>query len=130
MQQLISVSDLVEMIFTHPPRDACTLNVQLVSSVNPATDRDMYNVQMFPYLMDIFINGAVILFGQTVTPQNMTDDQFELLKKYMLSLGHKVMHRYEECADGKVLVHIWFEPMINKKTSGMLIGCRGNVVFN
>jgi hypothetical protein len=76
---------------------------------------------MFPYLMGIFINGAIALFGEDVTPQNMTLEQFALLKKYMLSLGHKVMHRYEE--GNTVVIHIWFEPI------QILTDCKGKITY-
>lgn len=121
MQQTVSVSELVRTVFSQPPSDACTFKLYLVNAAKPSVDRDVYNVQMFPYLMDIFISGAMALFGPSVTPQNMTTEQFELLKKYMLSLGHKVMHRYEH--NENVLIHIWFEPV------EMLIGCRGNLFY-
>lgn len=81
---------------------------------------------MFPYLMGIFINGAIALFGEDVTPQNMTLEQFALLKRYMLSLGHKVMHRYEdnEREDEKnVVIHIWFEPI------QILTDCKGRITY-
>lgn len=120
----VSVTDLVITVFTKPPRDACTFKLNLLNAASATSDRDMYNIQMFPYLMDIFINGAIALFGQTVTPQNMTQEQFELTKKYMLSLGQQVMHRYEQTEDDKILVHIWFEP-INKLTD-----CRGYVSYH
>lgn len=120
--QMVSVSELVKTIFTKPPQETCTFKLHLVHA-NAATDKDIYNVHMFPYLMDIFMNGAMILFGQTITPQNMTNEQFELLKKYMLSLSHKVMHRYDNSDNDMVLVHIWFEHI------DVLVDCKGNTLY-
>jgi hypothetical protein len=124
MHQTITVSDLVSKVFTKPPMDACTFKLHLVNMTTVVNDKKTYNVQMFPYLMDIFINGAITLYGGGVTPQNMTNDQFTILKKYMLSLGHKVMNRYDQNSNGTTVVHIWFEPI------NMTIDCRGNVLYS
>jgi hypothetical protein len=122
MQQLISVSDLVKTIFTKAPRDPCTFKLHLVNTPIFTADKNKYNVQMFPYLMDIFINGAITLYGQAITPNNMTNDQFTILKRYMLSLGQKVMNRYDTDKNGNMTIHIWFEPI------KIATDCRGNLL--
>lgn len=116
----VSVKQLVDDIFTKPPRDMCFYKVNLRGL--STSDKSEYNVRMFPYLMDIFISGARVLFGESITPQVMTTDQFELLKKYMMSIGQKVMHRYDNNPDGTVLINIWFEPI------NVAIDCRGRTM--
>ncbi len=109
------MNGLIKTIFTQPPKDTCSFKIHLLGYDSPTS------AQMFPYLMYIFVNGAKMLFGSDITPQTMSIEQFDLLKKYMLSLGYKVQHRYEHCGDGNVIIHIWFEPV-----GCFYTNCKGN----
>jgi hypothetical protein len=59
------------------------------------------------------IEGSKILFGN-VTPDKMTEKQFQLLQEYMHSIGFEIKYKIE--ADK---YKIWFEKYIPK------INCKG-----
>jgi hypothetical protein len=119
MSTLFSILELVNFIFSKPPEKAWTYPLIIPENFHP--DK---RVCEFPYLMSILVNGAKKLFGDDITPQTMTLKQFETLKKYMLSMGYKVHHKYTNSEDGEpFLIHIWFEesPKPTIKCNGMII---------
>jgi hypothetical protein len=111
----INVAELANILFSQPPLDPCTYKV-------------ISNTNIFHPLMDLLIRGAKILYGQHITPQQMTEDQFDLLKKYMLSIGYKIKHNYSSLDELATLpqphvINIWFEPFSIQRD------CHGRIVI-
>lgn len=119
--QLITVSEIVDYIFSRPPLEMCTFKL-LLSHESAGVDLD---VQMFPYLMSILMDGAKRLFGDAVHPQLLNEAQFDVLQAYMMSLGYKIRYNYTYSDDGEtpMLINIWFEQI--KVTRD----CRGKLFF-
>jgi hypothetical protein len=115
MNQYTTISDVVEFLFSRPPMEPCTFQVFSNGSKG----------NMFPVLMDVLINGAKKLYGPDITPPQITDAQFEVLKKYMLSLGYQVKHNYTYNEDNSkaLLINIWFEPYKYHTN------CKGRLIF-
>lgn len=111
-----TVQDIVNTVFVQPPRDPCTYSLMVTDS--PFDD---VRVAMFPFLMEILTTGAKKLFGDDITPQNITSQQFDKLKLYMLSLGYQVKHNFSYHNDA-TLINIWFEPYTCSRN------CHGNIV--
>ncbi len=113
-----TISELVDTVFSNPPQKA--YSYPLLISVPQDVDHRVYT---FPYLMSILIHGAKKLFGESVSPQTITTDQFSTLKAYMLSLGYLLKTRYSYSQDNELIVNIWFEkykPIVN---------CKGVVLY-
>lgn len=94
-----------EVIFNEEPKEPNTYNLRLDTS-NP----DNESVLLDDVLINIFFTGLKILFGEECNLQNITQDQYNLIDKYMNSLGYKVIFNYEY-DDNNVPLHvkIWFE---------------------
>lgn len=115
--QFATVQDIVNTVFVHPPREPCSYNLMVTDSqINDA------RVAMFPFLMEILTTGAKKLFGDDITPQTISTQQFDKLKTYMLSLGYQVKHNFSYKSDA-TLINIWFEPYVYNRN------CNGNVVL-
>jgi len=112
-----TVQDIVNTVFVQPPREPCTYSLMVKDS--PFNDA---RVAMFPFLMEILTAGAKKLFGNDITPQTMTSQQFDKLKSYMLSLGYQVKHNFSYHNDS-TLINIWFEPYVCTRD------CHGNKVL-
>ena len=114
----ITLQDIVIKIFSEPPKNPCTYNLSVLNSPN---------ITLFQLLMSLLISGARHLYGESVSPNDITNDQFEELKSYMESVGYKIKHNYtllnENDSDPNTLdehnprmINIWFEefkPIIN-----------------
>lgn len=112
-----TVQDIVNTVFVQPPREPCTYRLTLTDS--PFNDA---RVAMFPFLMEILTSGAKKLFGDDITPQTISNQQFDKLKLYILSLGYQVKHNFTNRNDA-TLVNIWFEPYVCSRN------CHGNIVL-
>jgi hypothetical protein len=44
--------------------------------------------------MNIFISGCNILYGNEVTPANISQDQFQHINKYIKSFGYETHYEY------------------------------------
>lgn len=106
---LIELSELVNVIFESPPKDISTYNIKS-------------DLEMFPILMEILIRGARKLYGEGIKPSQLTEEQFEMLKKYMLSLSYKIMYNFTENEQGRI-INIWFEEV------SKMIDCKGNSYY-
>lgn len=96
-----TLDTLVEMVFSRPPGDIASIPVCFVENTPEHT---------FPVLMDITTRGMAKLFGPSITIQTITENQQELLKKYILSIGYRLIHRYTYMED-TVIVNIYFLPV-------------------
>jgi hypothetical protein len=103
--QFIDLSNIINTVFSQSPKPPCTyvLNFQKGKYFN-----------VFHLLMNILIIGAKKLFGSDITPNKITETQFNRLKEYIESLGYIVKYKFNYKIENdniiKDTVNIWFEP--------------------
>jgi hypothetical protein len=122
MEYELTVNDIVNKIFTKPPLPPCTYALKL-SFENENT----IEVNMFHFLMKILIDGAKILYGEDITPNQISPYQFDILKQYILSLGYELKHNYTYLDDDNTKpykINIWFEPY------KQLVSCNGTTKYS
>lgn len=73
----------INMIFTSEPKEPNTLNLRL-----DPDDPNNANVNIYDILINVYLNGMITLFGSIVNPGNINKEQYNLLNKYMASLGY------------------------------------------
>lgn len=117
MVSFTSVQNIVDTVFSKPPQEPCSYN--LVVTDSPFDD---VRITMFPFLMEILVTGAKKLFGNDITPHQLTSEQFDKLQSYMLSLGYQIKYNYSHNSNN-TMVNIWFQPYTQ------LRNCHGNVVY-
>jgi len=96
------VSDIVQSVFSIPPKPPLSFDLQLDTPPN---------VTLFQVLMSIFVQGARMLYGSDLTINNITSQQFQTLNECMESMGYTVKYEYlyEDEEKTKVKgVNIWF----------------------
>jgi hypothetical protein len=103
-------SDIVDVVFSDAPKPPCTYRVELSDQAKET------NITTFQMLWNILINGAKRLFGANVNVQDITEEQFDLLKQYMNSIGYEIKNNYTYAADNitPIYINIWFELYIPK----------------
>lgn len=121
MSIISNIEDIVEYIFSKPPEQAFTYPIVIMEKFHPDP-----RVCAFPYLMNILLSGAKKLFGNDITPQTISEDQFKTLQTYMLSMGYRVHYRFkhmeEDNTSSPLVVDIWFEecPKPKRNCHGIL----------
>jgi hypothetical protein len=103
MDNIFSISDFVENLFSQNPKPPCSVKLQLT---NPS--------KRIETLMSILINGAKYLYGQEISPNNLTIDQFQYLQTYFNSIGFVIRYKKEFLDDEeKILlkIDIWFDEL-------------------
>jgi hypothetical protein len=98
-----------DLIFSEEPKEPNTYNLRL-DTTNPENE----SVLLDDILINLFFTGLKILFGEECNLQNITQDQFILINKYMSSFGFKTILDYEY-DDNNLPVHvkIWFDKYDN-----------------
>jgi hypothetical protein len=76
---------LIDIIFVDSPKPPCTYNISLPSD-NSAS--------MFQLLMTLLISGARKLYGENIAPSDISEYQFEELKRYIESVGYVIKYNY------------------------------------
>ena len=84
-------------------------------------------VVMFQLLMKFLIAGAKFLYGNHITPEQISEKQFEELKHYIESIGFMIRYNYkyitndEPSKDDNLsplehprVINIWFEKYFEK----------------
>lgn len=112
----ISIIELTNKIFIGQPKDPCYFNIQ---PANINITNDNHDVIMFPILMSILVRGATQLFGESIMPYNITEYQFDTLKKYIASIGYQIMYNYTY-KNQLPFINIWF------KKINYITDCKGN----
>lgn len=110
-----TLTELVNTIFTSTPKPPCTYKIALAQDI-------FSQATMFRLLMNVLIAGARKLYGETVTPNDISDEQFEELKRYMESAGYEIKYNYRYLNDDPNIkdedkprvINIWFEQFIIK----------------
>lgn len=105
---------IVNVVFAKEPLPPYTYNIGLAE--------DAYNVTLFQLLMNILMCGAKKVYGEFITADNLTKDQFNELQKYMMSIGYIIKYNYTYNKENiPIKVNIWFEPyMFNSKCNGII----------
>jgi hypothetical protein len=106
---------LVNTIFTSIPKPPCTYTIAVAEEISS-------QVTMFQLLMNLLIAGAKKLYGETITPNDISNEQFEELKRYMESVGYEIKHNYTYLNDDPNIkdedkprvINIWFEQFVIK----------------
>lgn len=115
---------LVETIFSQSPKPPCTFNIAL--------SEEEYNTTMFQLLMGLLISGAKRLYGESITPNDISEQQFDELKRYMESVGYRVKHNYKTIGEDDPnipdnqkprIINIWFEQFMPS------IDCHGRRIY-
>lgn len=118
--QAINVPQIVELIFSKPPADPCTYKV-IIADNSPTLKSTTFNL-----LMDVLITGAKKLYGNDIIPANISEEQFNTLKKYIASIGYHLKYNYTYAEDNQtiLLINIWFEPY------NCTIDCHGRKIYS
>lgn len=121
---MASITDIIDKVFTRPPYPPCTFSLVFQE-----------DIPVFQTLMTILISGAKRLYGESITPSEISDRQFLELQRYMESLGYHVKYNYRNVATATTtttttattttttepepdepirIINIWFEPYFQK----------------
>jgi hypothetical protein len=115
--EYLDLTRVINTVFSQSPQPPCTYNLSLEKDTP---------INMFPILMNILVIGAKKLFGSDITPNKITEQQFDRLKKYIESIGYIVKYKFNYKIDNENVkpdtVNIWFEPYIfNINCKGILL---------
>lgn len=110
-----TLAELVNTIFTSIPKPPCTYRIALAQDISCQSS-------MFQLLMSILIAGAKKIYGETITPNDISIEQFEELKRYMESAGYEIKYNYTylnndpniKDEDKPRIINIWFEQFVIK----------------
>jgi hypothetical protein len=116
-----NIEALVNVIFSKPPKPPCTYNLMLPETVI------VNQVIMFQLLMNFLIAGAKYLYGNHITPEQISEKQFEELKHYIESIGFMIRYNYKYITNDDTnypknlsplehprVINIWFEKYFEK----------------
>lgn len=102
--QLIDLSNIINTVFSQSPKPPCTY----------VLNAETGNFNVFHVLMNILVIGAKKLFGSDITPNKITETQFDCLKQYIESIGYMVKYKFNYKIENDTIikdtVNIWFEP--------------------
>jgi hypothetical protein len=114
-----NIETLVNVIFSKPPKPPCTYNLMLPETVI------VNQIVMFQLLMKFLITGAKFLYGNHITPEQISEKQFEELKHYIESIGFMIRYNYKYITNNETpdnlsplehprVINIWFEKYFEK----------------
>jgi len=121
----INLQEIIKNIVKEPPREAkfYYLDLEIKNEdllLNKTKDeiKELQYANMAQILMTIFSNICGILY-ESVTPRNITKEQFEIINKYIESLGYRVNKEYiyeKKDIDGVLTdvptnLNLWFEKL-------------------
>lgn len=118
------IESLINLIFSKPPKPPCTYTLMLPETVV------VNQVVMFQLLMSFLIAGAKHLYGNQITPEQISEKQFEELKDYIESIGYMIRYNYKYVTNDNLssleqprIINIWFEKYIQKTD------CHGRKIY-
>lgn len=93
----VDLKKMVTIVFSNPPSDPKTYKLDL--SVDDSLEMNETVVSELAkttsnVLINIFISGCNILYGNEVTPANISQDQFQYINKYIKSFGYETHYEY------------------------------------
>ena len=115
----MEMSDVARTIFSGSPKDPCTNMLGFDAPENfptNATLEQRTKLEM-DFVRDFMFAGIEYLWNtKSIKLDEVTDEQFELIKKYMESVGyrpHLIRVWHEDVTVNKIMVRaeIWFENM-------------------
>jgi hypothetical protein len=95
------INNFVNMIFSSDPVSSKSFMFEFKGS-----EEQLNNI-----LINILINGSKKVFGESTYLPNISIDQFELLNKYMQSMGYTAKREFKYQGDQIVDVRVWFEKL-------------------
>lgn len=112
-----TLQTIVNMVFSNSPKPPCTYNLAL-------PDTNSKNCTMFQFLMSLLVSGAKKLYGENITPAEISEYQFSELKCYIESVGYIIKYNYSFLGDPDPnldptiehrpkIINIWFEQYNN-----------------
>ena len=95
----VDLKKMIAIVFSQAPADrgAYKLDLSVDTEQNVEQDPEFANElakTTANVLMNIFISGCQILFGNQVTPANITEEQFTTVNKYINSFGYQTHYAY------------------------------------
>ena len=95
----VDLKKMIAIVFSQAPADrgAYKLDLSVDTEQNVEQDPEFANElakTTANVLMNIFISGCQILFGNQVTPANITEEQFTTVNKYINSFGYQTHYEY------------------------------------
>lgn len=97
------IQQLVDFIFSSYPKPPCSYNLNIDAP------------SKLPILLEILLAGARKLYGQHITPKQITEQQFDTLNDYMQSIGYTIKYNYTYAEDDENMIthiNVWFVPYI------------------
>jgi hypothetical protein len=93
----VDLKKMIAIVFSQPPAESGAYKLDL--SVDSSVEQDPEFANQLAkttanVLMNIFISGCQILFGDTITPANITEEQFTTVNKYINSFGYQTHYEY------------------------------------
>lgn len=93
-----SIVDFICAVYEGEPKNRKALHLSLdFSHLEANDDSDEF---IFKQLINIFVAGCKIKFGEVVLLEDMKEDRLEMMKKYFESFGYKLFvdEENENCA--------------------------------
>lgn len=110
-----NIQELVHMVFAQDPKPPLSYTIDLSK---------VHGITPFQFLMNILILGAQTLYGNDITPDKISEKQFNILKEYIASIGFDVKYNYNMDENKKpISINIWFEQYMDKKD------CHGRTIY-
>jgi hypothetical protein len=112
-----NLDKVIKIIFAGEPKPPCTYSIICESDITP-----------FQLLMKILVEGTKHLYGGSITPDQISEEQFNILKMYMESIGYSIKYNYSykdnniQFTEKTKIINIWFE-QYSEKTD-----CHGRVL--
>ena len=81
--------DFIKFLFSKQPQEKNTIKLELGM---PEKNKHI-GLHIFEQLIQVFVDGLRYLYGDNgkVNIQDLTEDNIELMKKYYLSIGYKLL---------------------------------------
>lgn len=96
--EFFDINLFINNIFNGIPKPPCTFSIKF---------KDMPLQQRNKLLFKILVTGAKKIFGNQITIDNIDNHQFNILDKYIQSMGYKINYKISESND----YVIWFEKL-------------------
>lgn len=106
MDSIFSIPDFIENLFSQSPKPPCSVNLQLTNET-----------KRLETLMVILVNGAKYLYGNNVSPTNLSKEQFDFLQSYFYSIGFIIRFKKQYLDEDEKILHkvdIWFDELKRK----------------
>lgn len=116
----ITILEFIDTLFSKPAANPCSFAINShLTNIDYETNRH----KMLPILMNILILGAKKLFGNAITANNITPEEFAILQNYFKSFGFII--KYEIITNENIphKINIWFEKYKAIRT------CNGIVIY-